>query len=458
MNLAMEADTSLRKNMLKNQLKTTIRKKLILAIIAATVFSLVMGAPIAYIQTLIFSSGVLEVLGTQVYSLLRTYFTIIVNLFIMITFLLVSLRYVVLRPIQAMNRTLHDIHGERIDLSKQIPAPSKDELGQLATTVNGLNASMLEVITSVRNSAMEVAESSEQNAAAVEEISAASYEVKSSAETLKMQASHGNNAIEEVSQALLELSSLIQIAKDKATAAEKNTAITIEASEAGRNRLNDVHEQMANIKRESAATKAKVESLEAYSKQIHSIVDTITQISEQTNLLALNAAIEAARAGEAGKGFAVVADEVRKLAEQTSKEADNVTTIINEITNTTSQTVTAIDRNEQSVIHGEAEVTKTSEALERIFAAVEDTATDMNEIKSVTTEEVATSEKIVSLIDLLATFVESTEKSAIEVYESANETNSTLEGITANVEEMSRMATNLTEVVDIFHSEKEASA
>ncbi|WP_416148523.1 methyl-accepting chemotaxis protein [Salipaludibacillus sp. HK11] len=448
-----------KQSFIKKSIPSTIRKKMVSVIVIATLFSLLMGAPISYLQIILFESGALDVLGTQLNSILQTYFTIIVNLIIMVSFLLTGLKWVVMKPIDKMNKTLQSMHGDTIDLSKKIDITSKDELGQLGLAFNNLNQKIEQMIFLVRQSSTDVAESTEENASAIEEIKTSSSDVKLYAEEMNMQAKSGTDAIKEVSQALLELSSLIQIAKEKATSAEKNSSITLASTETGRNKLEDVVEKMNDIQSESKQTKQQVETLDDYSKEIHTIVDTITQISEQTNLLALNAAIEAARAGEAGKGFAVVADEVRKLAEQTSQEAENVTGIIGKITTTTSEAVTAIEKNDLSVSQGAEEVQLTRNALGDIFTAIDATVKDMTEIKNVTTEEVATSEKIVSLIDQLASFVEDTEKSADQVFQATNETNATLETISASTEEMSSMAGELRDSVSIFkNSEKGAQS
>ncbi|WP_181186129.1 methyl-accepting chemotaxis protein [Alkalicoccus urumqiensis] len=438
--------------------KRTISRKMTLLIVGATLFSLLMGAPISYIQLLVFDSGVLSFLGSEVNSILQTYFTLIVNTLILVIVVFIGLRRIVLRPVMEMNETIQQMQGEKIHLDQRVSVRSEDEIGQLGTAFNRLNETMDSIIHSVRSSSKDVADAAEQNAAAVEELHAGTEEVTNNASGMLQQARSGNEAIEEVSQALLELSSLIQIAKEKAGAAEKTTSETLEASEAGRTRLEEITASMEEMRNESKETKAHVASLDDYSKQIHSIVDTITDISEQTNLLALNAAIEAARAGDAGRGFAVVADEVRKLAEQTSNEAENVTGIIEEITRTTARASDAMENNDRSIAAGSREMEETAQMFESIFTSIRSTASNMQDISKVTNEEVATSEKIVSLIDQLATFVESTEKSAAGVSESASETNITLTTIAESTEEMNELASRLREAVSVFYERKENAA
>ncbi|GEL07494.1 methyl-accepting chemotaxis protein [Salisediminibacterium halotolerans] len=443
----------------KSKKTVTIRKKLTLVAAAAILFTLIMSAPIAYIQLLVFDLEVLTaVMGEGLTNLLQTYFTTIMNLIIMVTFIFVALRFVVLRPVQHMNETIDSMQGKTIDLTKKTSVKTNDELGKLGRAFNELNGELSGLIRSVSLSAEDVSSASEENARSIQDMSVSSSDVKSNVDDLHEQAKSGNEAIKEVSQSLLELSSLIQIAKDKAISASGQSASTMEITQTGKNRLEDVVGKMGRMKAESRQTISQVQSLEHYSKDIHTIVDTITQISEQTNLLALNAAIEAARAGEAGKGFAVVADEVRKLAEQTSREAENVTGLIEKMTATTNETVREIERSDASIAAGAEDVQKISESMTEIFSAVDQSVKDMEEIKDITNEEVATSEKIVALIDQLATFIEDTESKASNVLASADSTNEMIESISASTEEMATMAENLHQAVSAFKTDETVQA
>ncbi|WP_246421655.1 methyl-accepting chemotaxis protein [Texcoconibacillus texcoconensis] len=434
----------------RKRTQLTIGRKLALLIIAAMLFSLIAGAPIAYMQMAIFESGALDVLGTTVNNVLQTYFTLIMNIIITVTFLTIGIRKFVTRPIRELEETIDAMQGNSLDLTQRVDIRSQDELGHLATGFNRLTVNMRDTIQSVHESAENVAASSEENTAAIEEMTAGAEDVSTRADHMSKQAKRGNTAIKNVSQSLRELSSLIEQAKQKADATEMNAGQMSESSDVGKQKVEDVIQVMQTIQTESQTTRDKVNALVDYSKQIHSIVDTITKISEQTNLLALNAAIEASRAGEAGKGFAVVADEVRKLAEQTSKEAENVTSIIEEITSTTSEATQAFEMSDKKVEEGVREVAIAGDALDDIVAAVKRTVTNIQGIKDVTNEEVTTSENIVALIDELANVVEETDANAQEVYETINETTASMQDISTSTDEMSQMAVALKESVSTF--------
>ena len=442
-----------KKTKIFNLKHATIGRKITLALIAATVFSLIMGTPIALLEELLIDPDILQgIIGSTLTTIISTYFTIIMNLIILILFFYSALKFVVLKPIGSLNDSISSIQGTKIDLTGTAEVKANDEIGDLAAAFNNLTSKLSDLIDSVRISSEDVSKSAEENAGAITEMSSSAIQTKGHAKSLVNQAKKGNSAIREVSQSLLELSSLIQIAKEKAGSAEGNAEKTLKSSSEGKEKLENVIRKMNEIQNKSYETKTEVESMDEYSEQIHSIVDTITQISEQTNLLALNAAIEAARAGDAGKGFAVVADEVRKLAEQTSSEAENVTRIINEITTTSTRASEAMEINNATVQEGVEEVEVTTEALESIFNAIEATVQDVENIQQVTNEEVATSEKIISLIDQLASFIEETETMAQQLLENTENTSQNLESISASTEEMTAMSQELRNSVQLFKS------
>ncbi|WLR51856.1 HAMP domain-containing methyl-accepting chemotaxis protein [Bacillus tianshenii] len=438
-------------NKMAKNIRSSIAKKLSLLIIMAVLTSLILGAPIAYIQMLVFESGVLDFLGQKVNVLLRTYFTLIINLIIIISFVQFGIKRFVLRPVNEIVKTIEEMQGEKIDLSKKINVKTKDEMNMLANAFNHLIHSLRDVIGTVRQSSSELAASSEQNATSIEEMTSVAKTISANTHSLAEEADKGHGSVTEVSQALLELSSLIQIAQNKAKSADENSSMTSETATEGRDAVNDVIKIMKHIKVKAEEAKQMTTRLEEYSEEITGITDTITSIAAQTNLLALNAAIEASRAGEAGKGFAVVAEEVRKLAEQSNDGAVQVSQITKKISETTKSSVQATLESQAEVDEGVETVNRAGEALDNIIKAVNSTVSDIHEIVNVTNEEVATSEKIVALIDGLATFIENTDTSAHEVSSSTEETTASMGSIAESSEQMNKMAAELKHSVARFN-------
>ncbi|MDL5503412.1 MAG: methyl-accepting chemotaxis protein, partial [Candidatus Methanoperedens sp.] len=161
-------------------------------------------------------------------------------------------------------------------------------------------------------------------------------------------------------------------------AADGATAASTTASQVGK-MSGDVTQKMAEIQSTVDNSATVIKQLDGKSQQIGEIIGVITNIADQTNLLALNAAIEAARAGEHGRGFAVVADEVRKLAEESRGAANQITGLIKEIQQGTNQAVVAMKHGTQTVSEGKKIMESTVSATNQIVKAAADVAAMINE-------------------------------------------------------------------------------
>lgn len=331
----------------------------------------------------------------------------------------------------------------------------KDEIGDLINVFNDMVSQQSRLVGVVQKTAVELTAASEEMAASTEEVTATTGEVARSVESLAQEADTGDRSVVEASKALLELSSLVQIAKNQAESAAESSKITAQAADEGKRTLEETTKRMANIKSKAAETEQLIDTLGQYSAQIGIITDTITSLAGQTNLLALNAAIEAARAGEAGRGFAVVAEEVRKLAEQSNQGAEQVAQLVQKIAESTSGAVKAVRQSRDEVERGVEVVSTADQALDSILSAVDKTVDNVKSVTEVASEEVATSEKIVALINELATVIENTDNHAKEVAASVQETLSAMETVAGSAEEASAMAAELKDEVAMFKIGKE---
>jgi methyl-accepting chemotaxis protein len=248
----------------------------------------------------------------------------------------------------------------------------------------------------------------------------------------------------------MELSALIQIAKDKAASASIKSESSINAAQEGKATVDVVMQSMNTIHNKTREAEKVITLLNEYSQQIGMINETITGIAKQTNLLALNAAIEAARAGESGRGFAVVAEEVRKLAEQSDAEASNISQLISKITGNTDSAVIAMKHSLAEIEVGVEEVDKAGKSLENILSVVAETVSDIDGIAKVTDSEVASSDKIIQLIEVVAEVIEGTNRNAQEVSAAIEETTATIETVAASSEQTSAMAQNLLSLITKF--------
>lgn len=336
------------------------------------------------------------------------------------------------------------------DLTVHGDIASRDEIGELTASFNLMLRRQAEVIALVRKSAVEQAAASEEMAASCEEVNATTEEVARSMAHVTETAAQGNITLVEASEALVHLSSLIQIAKSKSAAAADKSQKTMAEAASGQTTVREAVACMGVVSGKTKDTEEIIAALNSYSTQIALITDTITGIANQTNLLALNAAIEAARAGEAGRGFAVVADEVRKLAEQSNQGAGEVAALVQKITESTQHAVTAMQQNNSEVVRGIEAVNKAGAALDGIVAAVDGTVGDIGGVLDVTNEEVASSDKVVDLINRLANVIETTSSEAQEVSAATEETTAAMETVAASSEQGSAMANSLKTMVEVF--------
>jgi methyl-accepting chemotaxis protein/hemerythrin len=220
----------------------------------------------------------------------------------------------------------------------------------------------------------------------------------SASEDVALQASTIATASEEMS------STSGDIARNCLYAAESARKAT-EQTHSGSQMVQSSSHLMESISQRVHRTSQTVEGLGKRSDQIGAIVNTIQDIADQTNLLALNAAIEAARAGEQGRGFAVVADEVRALAERTTKATKEIATMIKAIQNETQSAVSSMSEGVKEVQQGVAETTRSGDALEDILNKINELTIQISQVATAAEEQTATTQGITSNIQMITDVV-----------------------------------------------------
>ncbi len=294
--------------------------------------------------------------------------------------LIFILRMMFGKPINNLINRVKDIAQGDGDLTQRIDVKSNDEIGKLGGFVN-------EFIKKIHDVIAEVAGATREVASAATEIASSSEEIASGMNEQSGQVTQISSAIEQMS------SSVIEVARKSAEAANNAQESGKLAAEGGK----VVEETIAGMNAISDAVTASAASVAELGKrgdQIGQIIEVINDIADQTNLLALNAAIEAARAGEHGRGFAVVADEVRKLADRTTKATEEIAESITAIQNETTQAVERMNAGTEQVKVGVDKATLAGQSLEQIVAGAQEVATMIQSIAAAAEEQSATSEEV----------------------------------------------------------------
>ena len=286
------------------------------------------------------------------------------------------------------------------DLSKPIAARRNNEISAIIRSLDSLQTTMRTIISQISDTSQSVALTSQ-------DLNENSRQIAVSTEHVAGQTNTVAVASEEMSATSGE------IAHNCLNAAE-NSSRAREAAQAGVDivrRTIDGMERIAGRVRDAAHT---VEGLGARSDQIGQIVSTIEDIADQTNLLALNAAIEAARAGEQGRGFAVVADEVRALAERTTRATREIAEMIKAIQGETRKAVAAIEEGVAEAEQGTETSISSGRALEQILSQVNDVTMQINQIATAAEEQTATTGEISANIMQITRAVQQAAHSASE--------------------------------------------
>jgi methyl-accepting chemotaxis protein len=257
---------------------------------------------------------------------------------------------------------------------------STDELGQAGIALNAMKNNLRELVHSIARTAEHVASASE-------EISSSATQQAQSAETQKGQAT-------QVAVAMQEMSSTVREVSENSNSASEASRQAAETARQGGMIVEDSLAKMQAIAESVSATAEKVEELGKSSDQIGRIIGVIDDIADQTNLLALNAAIEAARAGEQGRGFAVVADEVRKLAERTTSATKEVAQMVQNIQNGTRTAVAAMHEGTQQVQEGVETTAKAGDSLKQIIRMSEQVGEMVSHIATAATEQSSATEQV----------------------------------------------------------------
>jgi methyl-accepting chemotaxis protein len=364
--------------------------------------------------------------------------------------------------LEAMSRG--DLTVEVTPVTPHIERFSNDEIGDLGQAVNAVRdntvgsveaynaarASLTEMVGQVSHTAstlgsasQQMAQSSDETGRAIGEIAGAVGEVAQGAERQVHAVESARGVTESMTAATADGT---RQAQETVAAAGRARSVADEGAGA----VQEATEAMAAVRESSARATDAIRELGSKSEQIGGIVDTITSIAEQTNLLALNAAIEAARAGEQGKGFAVVADEVRKLAEESQQAAATIAGLIAEIQAETTKAVEVVEDGARRTDGGAATVEQARSSFVTIGESVADMTERVEAIAGAIDRIAADAQRVQRDIGEVASVAEQSSSASEEVSASTQQTSASTQEVAAAAQELARTAQELEELVGRF--------
>lgn len=354
------------------------------------------------------------------------------------------------RPLKLILQTVEKIADGNLNINP-LTGQARDEVGRLADGVNKMLGNLQYLVNRIQISAQRVADSSTQLLFVTEQTALTSDQMASSIDHVASGTAKQSTSLNSTLHGIEEISSTVQLIADHSSSITKLVEETESTAQQGQTAVGQAMKQMSHISEGTKLVQAAIQKLSQSSRQISDITEVISGIAGQTNLLALNAAIEAARAGEYGRGFSVVAAEIRKLAEQTAGATREIVTLIQDNENNLQNAIKAMQNEAVLVNEGIEVANHAGEGFDDITKLIQNVANEIQEVTQSIYNISTSSQTVTASVRNVDKVSRETAAQAQTVYAGIEEQNASLEDLKIASYSLSELAQNLKQEMNRFH-------
>ncbi|MBX4263756.1 methyl-accepting chemotaxis protein [Clostridium estertheticum] len=323
-------------------------------------------------------------------------------------------------PIESLERTLGEVGKGDLTAEYKV-VKRKDEIGRLAYTSSETTKNIRELIKKIKSISLSLNTISQDISNGGEEVASASEEIATAVTSVSQQGRNQTKALSDALKILEDFSSDLNNVSGKLVKLAQDGEEIKNDSTKGAENITSLSNTIEDMQKSFHTVRNKVENLDETISQINSIVDVINSVAKQTNLLALNASIEAARAGESGKGFSVVAGEIKKLAEEVLTSAKNITGLVNKVMKETRDVSETTDFAANIVAGSKENIEESVSAFREVINKVNNIPVKINEVNEVLQRTMKGKDKILSTVERIASNSEEISSLSEEVTASTEE-------------------------------------